>query len=1120
MPSSVKRKLCLYLLLLCNSIFLNAQGPDSLNKELENHLLIQLKNTDSDSERLKVYLDLVQLVRYKDANKMIDYSNQGLLVARRIDEASSIAYLSFMNGTGKFLKGKHQAAIEAFDRSLAAGEALKDTTYAFALNGMGNAFESMGDSYHAILNYEKVIRLGDSLQNPLIATLGLGNISSVYIRNKDFKDAKPYLIKALKLAEKNNISRIKAFAYTDLGVVYKEEMAYDSAIHYLRKSVILSTKKQLFPYIGASAYNGLAQIYFAQKDNKKSLQASSQAIKLAEESKNQMILASAYLTKMLTLKDENKFDQAVQLGFQIRELAKNAHIFEEELEALQQLAEIYYAKEDYKQAYKYQKLHSLRKSEFETKREIRNDLIEKLREELKKQKEENRASLAKVNEVQDFFSRNKVLGFGMMTFSLILLLVLIVLYKRVRDKETDRILSFSKLERDQVNMYKKQLFTLIFIFYPPIIIHQYIWSGPLPAIIHGTLLCLIIFIRFSHSKGIEFPMYWLSVCFYFSIALLPLYLGPIDTAFASIVAVFLNAYYQAENSRQRLLNYVLFPLTYGVYSLLSKVQPNPLTEDVFGYSLLVGFISICAIFLVVIYINKGTLDFKQALWKSNDFLRQITDLNPHYIFAKDEEGKFTLANRAMAQNMGRSSEELIGKYDEHIFYTEENRQSYEDDISVLKEGKTIDRKEELLVNAKGERRYFQTIKKPIYNENWEITGMLGVATDITDLKVAERERIQREATLNAIISSIPDPIFVIDANMKPIIFNKEFYNMADIGSIAYKEEIMDYLQRTLPREFSRKYAGVIQDVLSGNSYSGFDLLDSQFGEVHYEISGTPVRDKHNKIIGAIMLGLNVTEKNKQRQLINRQIIDLNQKNEELEKYIESNMSLENFAYLASHDLKAPLRTIISFSQLFEKRVRAKLKPQETELLNFVIGASKNMERLINDLLEYSRVNTKKLDPRPLVVKPLIREVINELSSTIQEKKARFQLKNIPEVIIADSPKFRRLLQNLITNALKFSKPDKAPRIMISVTEEEKAWIFMVKDNGIGINDKYKSKIFMLFQRLHGDTDYEGTGIGLAMVKKIVEQHQGKIWVESTQGKGSKFFFSIPKDLHEKKDIEE
>ncbi|MEL6253674.1 MAG: ATP-binding protein [Bacteroidota bacterium] len=1091
-----------------------------MNTKLEKHLLIQLKNTDSDSERLKVYLDLVQLVRYKDANKMIDYSNQGLLVARRIDDEASIAYLSFMNGTGKFIKGKQQGAIEAFDRALAAGASNKDTTYAFALNGMGNAFESMGDSYHAILNYEKVIRLGDSLQNPLISTLGLGNISSVYIRNKDYKDAKPYLIKALKIAEKHDITRIKAFAYTDLGIVYKEEGAYDSAFHYLRKSVILSTKKQLFPYIGASAYNGLAQIYFAQKNNKKSLQASSQAIKLAEESKNQMILAAAYLTKMLTLKDENKLDEAVQLGFQIRELAKNAHIFDEELEALQQLAEIYYAKEDYKQAYKYQKLHSLRKSEFETKREIRDDLVEKLRDELKKQKEANEASMAKVNEVQDFFSENKMLGYGMLTFSLILLVILFALYKRVKDKESERILSFSRLEKDQVNMYKKQLFTMIFIFYPPIIFHQYIWSGPLPAIIHGTLLCLIIFIRFSHSKGIDLPMYWLSICFYLSIAFLPLYLGPIDTAFAAIVAVFLNAYYQSENNGQRILNYILFPLTYGVYSLLSKVQPNPLTEDVFGYSLLVGFISICAIFLVVIYINKGTLDFKQALWKSNDFLRQITDLNPHYIFAKDGEGKFTLANKAMAQNMGRSTEELIGKYDEHIFYTEENRQSYEDDISVLKEGKTIDRKEELLVNSKGERRYFQTIKKPIYNENWEITGMLGVATDITELKVAEQERIQREATLNAIISSIPDPIFVIDASMKPIIFNKEFYNMADIGSIAYKEEIMDYLQRTLPREFSRKYAGVIQDVLSGNSYTGFDKVETQIGEVDYEISGTPVRDKHNKIIGAIMLGLNVTEKNKQRQLINRQIIDLNQKNEELEKYIESNMSLENFAYLASHDLKAPLRTIISFSQLFEKRVKAKLKPQEVELLNFVIGASKNMERLINDLLEYSRVNTKKLDPRPIVVKPLIREVINELSSTIQEKKARFQLKNIPEIIIADSPKIRRLLQNLITNALKFSKPDKAPRIMISVSEEETDWVFMVKDNGIGINEKYKAKIFMLFQRLHGDTDYEGTGIGLAMVKKIVEQHHGKIWVESTQGKGSKFFFTIPKDLQLKEGDED
>ena len=184
MPLSVKRKLCLYLLLLCNSVLVYAQSPDSLNKELEKHLLIQLKNTDSDTDRLKVYLDLLQLVRYKDANKMIDYSNQGLLVARRLDDSSSIAYLSFMNGTGKVLKGKHQGALEAFDRALAAGNNKKDSTYAFALNGMGNAFESMGDSYHAILNYEKVIRLGDSLKNPIISALGLGNISSVYIKNE------------------------------------------------------------------------------------------------------------------------------------------------------------------------------------------------------------------------------------------------------------------------------------------------------------------------------------------------------------------------------------------------------------------------------------------------------------------------------------------------------------------------------------------------------------------------------------------------------------------------------------------------------------------------------------------------------------------------------------------------------------------------------------------------------------------------------------------------------------------------------------------------------------------------------------------------------------------------
>jgi len=169
-----------------------------------------------------------------------------------------------------------------------------------------------------------------------------------------------------------------------------------------------------------------------------------------------------------------------------------------------------------------------------------------------------------------------------------------------------------------------------------------------------------------------------------------------------------------------------------------------------------------------------------------------------------------------------------------------------------------------------------------------------------------------------------------------------------------------------------------------------------------------------------------------------------------------------------------------------------------------------MRGLVNDLLSYSRVNTTKINLSDVNINYLLEELQSELASIIQEKKAEIVLRNIPEKVYADSMKLKQVFQNLITNALKFTKKGVASKIRITCKEQATQWLFSVKDNGIGIAPEFQDKIFLLFKRLHGNTDYEGTGIGLAMVKKIIEQHNGEIWLDSEEGEGATFWFTIKK----------
>lgn len=253
----------------------------------------------------------------------------------------------------------------------------------------------------------------------------------------------------------------------------------------------------------------------------------------------------------------------------------------------------------------------------------------------------------------------------------------------------------------------------------------------------------------------------------------------------------------------------------------------------------------------------------------------------------------------------------------------------------------------------------------------------------------------------------------------------------------------------------------------------------------------------------------LNEKNLALQEVEQSLFD---KNQELERYIESNLQLENFAHLASHDLREPMRNIVSFSQLLEKSTKGKLTERELEYLGFIRKGTRRIEGLVKDLLDYSTVTNTPLEITHVFMVQLVEEVKVDIHQLLQEKNGKITIQQLPEPIFADHSRIYQLLQNLLTNALRYSREGVPPEIVISGEERARDYLFEVRDNGIGIEAEFFDQIFLLFKTLKNKTISNSSGIGLATCKKVVEDHQGKIWLESQVGEGTTFYFTISKNL--------
>jgi PAS domain S-box-containing protein len=268
------------------------------------------------------------------------------------------------------------------------------------------------------------------------------------------------------------------------------------------------------------------------------------------------------------------------------------------------------------------------------------------------------------------------------------------------------------------------------------------------------------------------------------------------------------------------------------------------------------------------------------------------------------------------------------------------------------------------------------------------------------------------------------------------------------------------------------------------------------------------RDDNNRVIGVFAAARDITERKKAENKLKEYQDTLEKKVKERTKALEqSNKELKEFAYVASHDLKEPLRMITSFLQLLELRYKDKLDPDANDFIDFAVEGAKRMDKMISDLLEYSRIGNQEREFEYLQSEKILETVLMNLKSAIEDTNALITHDPLP-LIFANEQMMIHLFQNLISNSIKYHG-EKNPEIHISADNVNDEYIFAIKDNGIGIDENHLERIFTIFQRLHTREEYEGTGIGLAIVQKIVQKHRGKIWVESRLGKGTTFYFTIP-----------
>ncbi len=392
----------------------------------------------------------------------------------------------------------------------------------------------------------------------------------------------------------------------------------------------------------------------------------------------------------------------------------------------------------------------------------------------------------------------------------------------------------------------------------------------------------------------------------------------------------------------------------------------------------------------------------------------------------------------------------------------------------------LKKKNELLVIA---QRELDTVEKKFYNVVANSSDVIFILDD------KGKVHYQNQLAQKTFTESYIDKILWEQLNIEPLKYLSTSEKMVDVVlTINNQEKHFNLFKR--PTWYDNKDLWM---------YNFRDITERNLVEQELRKSKTELEERIERRTQAL------SQEVKQRKIIEDRLVA------RAKDLYRSNADLESFAYIASHDLKEPLRTVTSYVQLLERKYREQLDDQAKELIDFAVDGTKRMQSLINDLLEYSRIGTHAGKFEPVNLNDTLFLIVNSLTTQIEENNVALEISPLP-TIKADKSQMKQVFQNFIGNAIKFKHPEREPQIKILYKDLGDYWRFGIKDNGIGINEEYKEKVFQLFQRLNRRDQYKGTGVGLAICKRIIERHGGEVWLESKEGEGTTFYFTIRKSI--------
>lgn len=533
------------------------------------------------------------------------------------------------------------------------------------------------------------------------------------------------------------------------------------------------------------------------------------------------------------------------------------------------------------------------------------------------------------------------------------------------------------------------------------------------------------------------------------------------------------------------------PLAIGLFALTFSELPEADKTQFYIWNPVITIMSFFGVYSSM-KAKRELLNYKAKSKKYQFEFENLMDTMSNLVMIKDDKNRIIRVNKKYAAFSNQTVAFYKGANIYDLLSEKDALRLHQEDLQIINTRKPkLQNLEEISIYGTDKTAWVRTDKFPYYNQEGDIQGVVIFGTDVTREVAAEKEKKRSEARFEEVFAEAPYGIIIFDESGNIKEANKTFSKM-----LGYKRG--DLIDRNMQSLFSK-----IQEldydslILENGLQKELAFETKEKGRFIAKMTVSNVDNQDSELNYSIAIVEDITDKKAaQRQL-----------HEYSEALQESNRDLEQFAYIASHDLKEPLRMVNSYVTLLGKMYSDKLDERGLEFINYATDGVQRMNDLIRDLLEYSRVGRGEVQKDKVKFDNILIKVMSNLRMQINERKVDFDIDVELPPFLANRTQVSMLIQNLISNGIKYN--DGSPLITIKSEVNDGFVEFMIKDNGIGMKKRHLEKIFQIFQRLHGREKYEGTGIGLAVCKRIVKHHGGEIWVDSEEGVGSTFYFKIP-----------